>query len=305
MWNEFVDDSKNGTFLFRREYMDYHADRFPDASLVVEDAGGRARALFPATADGDAVLSHAGLTYGGFVLDESATTPIVGEIFEVTLRYLASAGHSRLLYKTVPHIYHRLPAEEDRYWLFRHGASLVRRDVLSVMGPAERPAMQKRRERSLRRGADAHVAVDWTDDYPSFWALLTSSLRDRYGVDPVHSLDEIELLASRFQEIKLAAAYLNGELLAGAVVYQSHRVCHVQYNATSGAGRKHSALDQVMAWLIEHGTPSAGLFDFGISTEQAGTFLNAGLVDYKEGFGGRAIVHDVYEIELSAFARGD
>ena len=27
-WNEFVERSKNGTFLFHRSYMDYHADRF-------------------------------------------------------------------------------------------------------------------------------------------------------------------------------------------------------------------------------------------------------------------------------------
>ena len=30
-WNSFVGRSKNGTFLFNRGFMDYHADRFTDA----------------------------------------------------------------------------------------------------------------------------------------------------------------------------------------------------------------------------------------------------------------------------------
>ena len=33
-WDRFVAKSKNGTFLFFRDYMDYHADRFRDHSLM-------------------------------------------------------------------------------------------------------------------------------------------------------------------------------------------------------------------------------------------------------------------------------
>ena len=32
LWNEFAQRSKNGTFLFHRSYMEYHADRFEDFS---------------------------------------------------------------------------------------------------------------------------------------------------------------------------------------------------------------------------------------------------------------------------------
>ena len=34
-WNNFVDSSKNSTFLFNRDFMDYHSDRFEDFSLMV------------------------------------------------------------------------------------------------------------------------------------------------------------------------------------------------------------------------------------------------------------------------------
>jgi len=34
-WDELVLSSKNGTFLFLRDYMDYHSDRFYDNSYIV------------------------------------------------------------------------------------------------------------------------------------------------------------------------------------------------------------------------------------------------------------------------------
>ncbi|MGL5901786.1 MAG: GNAT family N-acetyltransferase, partial [Cetobacterium sp.] len=36
-WDEFINRSKNGTFLLRRDYIEYHKDRFPDTSFLVFD----------------------------------------------------------------------------------------------------------------------------------------------------------------------------------------------------------------------------------------------------------------------------
>ena len=51
-WNSFVAASKNGTFLFDRRYMDYHADRFTDHSLMIYRRG-KLYALLPANVSGD------------------------------------------------------------------------------------------------------------------------------------------------------------------------------------------------------------------------------------------------------------
>lgn len=34
IWDKYVDKARNATFLFHRDYMDYHADRFRDHSLL-------------------------------------------------------------------------------------------------------------------------------------------------------------------------------------------------------------------------------------------------------------------------------
>lgn len=33
-WDELVNCSRNGTFLFLRDYIDYHSDRFNDCSFL-------------------------------------------------------------------------------------------------------------------------------------------------------------------------------------------------------------------------------------------------------------------------------
>jgi hypothetical protein len=204
-----------------------------------------------------------------------------------------------LLYKTVPHIYHQVPAEEDRYWLFRSGAVLSRSDVLTVIDYRERLNYQERRTRSLNRARKSNVEVRRIGDYRPFWAILATNLEERYGLKPVHTLDEISSLAARFPEsIQLYGAYQGDEMEAGAVAYLSPNVCHVQYNAATPRGKELGAQDILMDHLVELHRESHRYFDFGVSTEKQGRYLSNGLVDYKEGFGARTIVHDFFALEL-------
>jgi len=87
-------------------------------------------------------------------------------------------------------------------------------------------------------------------------------------------------------------------LLAGALVYDFGHVAHTQYLASSDEGREFGALDFLLANLLDTVYANRRYFSFGISTEQEGRYLNEGLIFQKEGFGGRAVVHDFYELEL-------
>jgi hypothetical protein len=297
-WDAFVRSSKNGTFLFERGYMDYHSDRFADHSLIVR-AGGEIVALFPANRVGDELHSHQGLTYGGFVVSDAMTTPAMLDLFEALLAFLRHEGFRRLHYKTVPSIYHRLPAEEDRYALFRTGAMLTRRDVLSVIPAGRRGPVQARRRRGAAKADRQGVIVAEARDWGPYWAILSDHLKARYGVAPVHTLAEIELLRGRFPDaIRLFQARLGDEVAAGVVVFESAMVAHVQYIGSSERGRETGALDAVFRHLIEDVFAEKPYFDFGISNEEQGRYLNRGLIEQKEGFGGRAVVHDFYALEL-------
>lgn len=299
-WDDFVRRSRNGTFLFERRYMDYHADRFHDRSLVIRDAKGRVECVLPANVDGHTLVSHAGLTYGGFVIDERMQTSRMLEIFQTVACYLSEQGIREWIYKVVPHIYHVHPAEEDLYALHRMGATLVGRDVAACGEPGHLPPCSQRAIRTLGRAQTAGLVFSETGGLGEFWSLVEQNLWKRYGVAPTHALHEMELLRSRFPErIRAYEARLDGVLVAGVVMYLTERVAHVQYAAANEKGRQVGALTYILVRLLDTECRDWRWLDYGISTLQRGQWLNTGLQTFKEGLGLRAVVYDSYHLALA------
>jgi hypothetical protein len=296
-WDALVARSRNGNLLHLRGYMDYHADRFVDASLMVE-RDGELLAVFPANIEGDRVTSHGGLSYAGLVCSPELRTAATLAAFERIGGHYRALGVGRVFYKAVPHVFHAAPAEEDLYALHRLGARLWRRDLASVIALREPLRFTPGRRRSIERAAKAGIRLRSGGDAADFHALLTRVL-ERHGVAPTHRLQELRLLQQRFpQRIVLHEALRGDELLAGAVVYDFGRVVHTQYLAVSEEGRRLDALSFLLAGLIGEARAKRDYFSFGISTERDGRVLNEGLVEQKERFGARAVVHDFYEWTL-------
>jgi hypothetical protein len=297
-WEDFIRDSKNGTFLFARNYMEYHQDRFEDCSLLVL-SNDDIVAVLPANRRGSEVSSHGGLTYGGLITQATMTTAVFLDVFSEVVKHLRATGCESLVYKTIPFIYHRLPAEEDRYALFLAGATLFRRNVLSVVKASDRIAPQTRRRRGAAKAEKNRVVVGGSDDWSGFWNILTAHLDARFGAAPVHNLAEIVALHRCFSNnIRLFTATIEGVVIAGVVIYETALVAHVQYIATDNRGRESGALDRLFLHLLETTFVDKAYFDFGGSIEHEGRGLNLGLMEQKEGFGGRAVVHDFYRLAL-------
>ena len=109
-WNAFIGKSKNATFLFHRDFMEYHQDRFQDYSLIVLD-GEKWLAVLPANGLGNQVFSHQGLTYGGLIYNEKVKLASVIAIFKSILSFLNDTKMEKLQLKLLPAIYHQKPAE--------------------------------------------------------------------------------------------------------------------------------------------------------------------------------------------------
>jgi Acetyltransferase (GNAT) domain len=295
-WNAFNQAARNGHFLFDRGYMDYHSDRFTDASLVLLD-DGHVIGLLPANQDGGVVHSHQGLTFGGLI-SEAAGTVAVMQMLDLCAEALRSRGAGALLYKALPWIYQRRPAQEDLYWLFRKGAPLVRRDVTAAIDYRAAGPRSSRRRRGAQKAEKAGLVYARSGRWREFWALLATVLEARHGAQPVHTLAEIERLAAAFPEaIALHTAERDGVVLAGVVMFASAQVAHAQYIAAGDEARALGALDGLFTHLID---AYAGYryFDFGISNTAQGRELNEGLVRQKEEFGASAVAHDFYRVEL-------
>lgn len=300
-WDELVRGARQRSFLFERAYMEYHADRFQDASLLLSRKG-RPVALLPASRDGDRVVSHGGLTFGGLLSGPELTAVQAVGALETAAVFHAGAGASALVVKPVPHIYHLAPAEEELYALAQLGATLVRRDVSAALRPGGAPAYTQERRRAVKRAERASLRLVRSDRFEAFVELLRTILRDRHDAAPVHTAEELELLAGRFPErisLHVATRADDDRLLAGVVVYETDAVAHCQYIGASDEGRELRAQDALFDHLIRDVYASKRWFDFGTSMRPADGSLDEGLMRNKEGFGGRAVLYDRYELALS------
>lgn len=296
-WDKVVSESKNGNFLHSRDYMEYHADRFDDRSVLLVSRGEPV-AVFPCNEQDATIISHGGLTYGGLLFGVDVHAPDVMRMFSEIGGYFKSVGCRKIIYKPTPHVFHKYPSEEDLYALVRMGARLYRRDLSSVVELAGRPKWSDSRKSTARKSEKAGVQIAEMEGFSEFHALLSSVL-EKFGTTPVHSEAELRLLKSRFpKQIRLFGAYLEGSLLATALVYDFGHIVHTQYLATSERGKELGALDFLLIGLIGNIFTAKSYFSFGISTEDQGRYLNEGLIRQKEGFGARGVVHDFYEWDL-------
>jgi hypothetical protein len=299
LWDQFIGKSKNGIFLFYRDYMEYHSDRFIDHSLLFINEN-KLISVLPANDENDTLISHGGLTYGGLVSDRKMRTPRMLEIFDALEEYMVKNGFKKIIYKAIPHIYHDTPAEEDLYALFIHNSRLIRRDVSSTIFMQDRDCYNKGRNWTIKKSKTYGFEAKRSYDFHIFMAIEAANLAEKYGLKPVHTTEEIELLSGRFPDnIKLFASYEDYVMHGGVIIYESKNVAHAQYIAATRHGEELGAVDIILDFLINEYYSNKRFFDFGISTENNGRYLNEGLIQNKESFGARATVYDFYELGLS------
>ncbi|MFP9099424.1 GNAT family N-acetyltransferase [Flavobacterium sp. RHBU_24] len=296
-WNTFVKDSKNGTFLFDRNFMEYHSDRFDDFSVLIFE-GKKLMAVFPAHVKNGTVYSHLGLTYGGLALDFKIYLHETVTLVKELLSYYNSQGIEKLYIKTIPFIYHKAPSQEQEYCMFLTDAKLVRRDSVSVIENSAGVKFNKSRIEAIRKSTRNGLVISEDNNLELFWnGLLIPNLQQRYAAAPVHTLAEIMLLKELFpNNIRHFNVYHEGKLVAGSTVFVTDTVAKPQYISGDDERNALGSLDFLYDYLITDAFKHKKFFDFGCSNVQQGRKLNSGVSFWKESYGARTIAHDFYEV---------
>lgn len=303
-WNNFIAQAKNATFLFDRNFMEYHEDRFEDFSLLIYD-NEKLVAVLPANKQGNSVHSHQGLTYGSLVYKEQTKLASVIAIFQAVLFFLNENQFQILYFKTLPAVYHKKPSEEVLYSLFLAEAKLVRRDSLSVIDLSQVNETSKIRKRGFQKAISNQLIIKEEAHFESFWnEVLIPNLDKKHNAEPVHSVEEMNILKARFPEnIHQFNVYLDDKIIAGTTVFETETVAHCQYISKNENQENLGSLDYLYHYLIQERFVKKKFFDFGISNENQGRNLNEGLSYWKESFGASTIVHDYYEVETSNYVK--
>jgi hypothetical protein len=301
VWNNFIAAAKNATFLFNRDFMEYHSDRFDDFSLLVYD-NDVLKAVLPANKVENQVFSHQGLTYGGLVLNEKLRLEDVILIFKAILWFLDNNKIAKLQIKQIPPIYNTFFSDELEYLLFLTKASIFRKDTLSVINLKQKIDYSQTRKSEIKKGKRNGLTIKEEVNFEIFWnKILIPNLKNKYNATPVHAADEIKKLAILFSNIRQFNVYINEEIVAGTTIFETEKVAHVQYISVDKTKTDLGSLDFLFDHLITSVFQEKPYFDFGTSNENNGKKLNSGLVFWKESFGARTVVQNFYEVDTENY----
>ena len=297
-WDEFVSRAKNSYFFFLRDFMEYHAHRFKDNSLLIYYES-KLIALLPANKEAEILVSHRGLTFGSLIQSYDNKLLKTYEIFVALKKYLREQGFTKLLYKSIPYPYHNYPSDEDIIALNYIGASLVCRESTSVIDLKQQISFSKGKKGSVKKAIKSCVVIKDDNNFPEFFSMMEKLLEEKYQTKPVHNLSEMQLLVSMFpNNIKLYSAYIGDELIAGVLLFIDKRIIKTQYISSTEKGRDLGAIDYLLNHIFDTYKSDKLYCDLGTCTEKSEMGFNISLVSQKELLGARAVAKDVYCLSL-------
>ena len=301
-WDDLVKRSASPNILMFRDYIEYHANRFDEHSLVLYK-DEKPIGVFPAATNPnnmDEIVSHPGLTFGGVMLAHNLNQDYTLEFIQEILHYYRNLEFKRIIYKSMPQIYSKKPNEQAEYFLWKLDFLCSRLDLSVSIDLQNENPWSSRRIRALKK-ASKSVTISHDLEYLNdFWEILSVNLKTKHGAIPTHSLSEMQFLLAKFpSNILPTFALIDGSCVGGVINYTSERVHHAQYISTNELGSRNGALEAIFESAIEFAISSgATYYDFGISTTDSGNYLNLGLYTFKTEFGGGGVCHRFYSREL-------
>jgi len=301
-WDNFVDNSDNGTIFHKRGFLAYHpAGRFKDASFVVLK-DNKVLALYTAAVverEGKKVLvSHPGASYGSFVYKSDLNFKEAHSMVDVLLDYAGTLKVDRIQLTLPPVIYQSKYSSYIDFALVRNGFTYLKRDVSSIVQldfkmdellSTYRAEARTAVKKSIKKG----IEIVECDKFEEYYEILKKNLKLRHNVSPAHSLDELIKLKGMFPaKIRLWGAFLKDKLIAGVCNFSTNpKVVLAFYISHDEDYQEYRAVNLLFYEIMKRYKEEGFRFlDFGIFTVNMEP--NWGLARFKENFGARGIFRD-------------
>lgn len=303
-WDEFVDESDNGTMFHKRRFLAYHpADRFKDASIVVKK-NDRIHSVFPAVLierDGKKILSsHGGASYGSFAYRSDLNFKEAFDLVEGMIAHAKDLGCNRIQLTPPPMIYQNKYSDYIDFALVKNNFLYVKRDVSSVvqLDTSKDELLDTYRSEArtaVKKAIKSGVEIVECDKFAEYYEILKKNLKMRHGVNPTHTLDELLKVKSLFpSKVRLWGAFVKDKLIAGVCNFSANKeVVLAFYISHDEEFQEYRAVNLLFYEIMKRYQDEGFKFlDFGIFTVNMDP--NWGLARFKENFGARGIFRDTF-----------
>lgn len=313
-WDDFVlNHSVNGTFLQTKNFLDYHGDRFVDASVIIYKGSSTMVAVIPAcmVMEGSRKVfhSHLGSTFGGIVMAEDFyDIEHMDAVMNVFEEHLKREQYDEVWLKCTSDIFAGQSGNLLYYFLFQRGYvsydeisfyidfSQYKEDIASNFASGRRRDYRY----SLKYGLEFRK-LETSAQIEKFYSILCDNLR-KFDTSPVHSLEEIiDFKENRIKDkVEFYGVFQENSMISGSMVFLfGDAVFHTQYLAADQSCLKLFPMNFMDYNLIKTArTRGFRYFSFGTSTYEHGKVLNKPLAMFKEGFGTQCGLNKTYVRKL-------
>ena len=282
-WDSFVDKAKNSTFLFKRDFIEYHNDKFDDFSLIFY-INNQIQALLPANKVENTLYSHQGLTYGGLIVDNNICKNGYFQLYDALKSFLEQKNFSSFVLKQQLSIYD----VEISSWANQYFDKILKREM-NLTADLLNLSISKSKLKHYRKSEKRNFEIKKETDFLSFWInVLQPLLWEKYKTKPVHSLKEIQYLKNKFPEnIHQYSLYFDDKIIAGITLFVTDKVVKSQYGAATDLGKELRAMDYLFIYLLHfYKDLNYHYFDMGtVTNPNFKDNINAGLLQQKVELG--------------------
>lgn len=299
-WDDFIRNrSVNSTFLHGRKFYKHNELNAKDDCSYLFYDNNKLIAVFPANQyekEGKKILhSYLRSTYGGIVFSDDVTTIDIIAILEQIENEAKILGVSEIIIRPTFSIYNSGLTGSLDYALWKCCFGIKYREVEFAIDLHKYPMYGSSCKRSTAAAYKKGIIVRESNELNHYWDILSANLIDRYGVTPVHNIEQIKYLKQLMgDDVKLFAAYLDGKMIGGILCFVSNKyVVHAQYIASNNLYQEYrplnAVIDTIASWSRDNGYK---YFNLGMATEPGGVIINDGLMRFKEGFGARGVLRE-------------
>ena len=302
-WDNFVASSDNGTIFHKREFLTYHVGRnFSDHSLLFFQKNKLISVFSGAEVFKDKLVlhSHPGASYGGFVF-KNYSFNLVEDVILSFEQYLRNTDIQETFIVQPPSIYGTKYDETIEYSLKWNNYSTDEIYISSAIDLTGNPfsRIHRRKKRYYGKELEKGLELKWNNDFDGFYPILLKN-KEKHGVKPTHSLDELKKIAQLFPEkIKLLMLYKDGKPIGGTLNFVANeKVVIIFYNMINYEfSNKNPAIHLICETMNWANKNNYKWLDFGVSQlplKENPFTPHKSLIQFKEQFGATGFLRRAY-----------
>ncbi|MCK4527404.1 GNAT family N-acetyltransferase [candidate division WOR-3 bacterium] len=301
-WDEFINDSGNGTIFHTRRFLSYHpSERFNDRSLIIKENNNWV-GVFPAALSDNAISSHPGASYGGIIFNDFTGIKKIHQITDTLIDYIRNELKCNQIEITLPPIiYHTTLCNYLDFALLRNNFTYKKRELSAYIPITKNPfnIFKQESRTATRKSKRDGVVVKEGRSIEDFYHILENNLSMRHNVEPTHTLSELLLLKELFpSRIRLFSSIYKEKQIASTLLFETNKKVVLAFYISHIQEYQHLRpvnllFYEVIRWAYRNRYHFLDLGTFTLDMEP-----NFGLGRFKESLGARGIFRDYLQLTL-------